>query len=47
MIRLFFDKNNLEKFHFGVKIRFVIKKCENIAKIQSLLILFYSKCLTL
>ena len=41
------DKNYPERFHFGVKSWFVIKKCENNAKIRSLLILFYRKCLTL
>ena len=47
MMQLCFDKNYPERFHFGVKSWFVIKKCENNAKIQSLLMSFYRKCLTL
>ena len=43
----FFDKDNMEIIHFGVKIMVCDKKCENIAKIWILLILFYRKCVYL
>ena len=33
-----FNKNNLERFYYGVKTMVCDKKCENIAKIPSLLI---------
>lgn len=48
IMQLFFDKDNMEIINFGGKIHeFAIKKCENIAKNRSLLILFYRKYLNL
>ena len=48
MMQLYFDKDNMEIIHFGGKNHeFTIKKCENIAKNLSLLILFYRKYLNL
>ncbi len=48
MMQLYFDKDNMEIIHFGGKNHeFTIKKCENIAKNWSLLILFYRKYLNL
>lgn len=46
-MQLYFDKDNMEIIHFGGKIMNSIKKCENIAKNWSLLILPYRKCLNL
>ena len=47
-MQLYFDKDNMEIIDFeGKNQEFAIKKCENIAKIPSLLILFYKKCSTL
>lgn len=47
-MQLFFDKDNMEIINFVGKIHeFAIKKCENIAKNRSLLILFYRKYLNL
>lgn len=34
IMQLFFDNNNMEIIHFGVKIMVCDKKCENIAKIE-------------
>lgn len=48
MMQLYFDKDNMEIIHFGGKNHeFTIKKCENIVKNWSLLILFYRKYLNL
>lgn len=46
-MQLCFDKNYPERFHFVVIIMACDKKCENIAKIRSLSILFYRKYLYL
>ena len=48
MMQLYFDKDNMEIIHFGGKNHeFTIKKCKNIVKNWSLLILFYRKYLNL